>query len=104
MMVSLCKTDDVPEGRMRHFELMGYDILLVHNHGQFYATDAACTVSWAMLADGTLDAENNAVTCSQCGSVFDLQSGQPKTGPAKFPLTVYEAVVNGDEVTLNFTY
>ncbi len=104
MQVSLCKADDLLDGGMRHFELMGYDILLVRNRGQFYATDAACTVSWAMLAEGTLDAENNAVTCPQCGSVFDLASGQPRSGPAKFPLTVYEAVVNGDEVTLTFTY
>lgn len=104
MQVLLCKADELPDGGMRRFELMGYDILLVRNRGQFYATDAACTVSWAILADGMLDAESNAVTCPQCGSVFDLASGQPRSGPAKFPLTVYEAVVNGDEVTLTFTY
>ncbi len=89
---------------MRHFELMGYDILLVRNHGEFFATDAACTVSWAILSEGKLDGANNTVACPQCGSVFDLASGQPKSGPAKFPLTVYETHVNGEDVVLNFTY
>ena len=104
MQVTLCKDDDIPDGGMRHFELMGYDILLVKNRGQIFATDAACTVSWAILADGTFDREKNAVVCPQCGSTFDLSSGQPRSGPAKFPLTVYETAVNGDEIVVNFTY
>lgn len=104
MQVTLCKADELPEGGMRHFELMGYDILLVRNRGVFYATDAACTVSWAILAEGKLDLDGNRVICPQCGSAFDLASGRPVAGPAKFPLTVYEAVVNENDVTVNFTY
>jgi len=89
---------------MRHIEHMGYDLLLVRLGGRFYALDAACTVSWAILAEGTLDRENKAVVCPQCKSAFDLETGKPRSGPAKFPLTVYETHVVGDEVIANFVY
>jgi 3-phenylpropionate/trans-cinnamate dioxygenase ferredoxin subunit len=102
--VTVCAVDELPEGGMKHIEHMGYDLLLVKLDGKFYTLDDACTVSWAMLSEGTLDPANNTVVCPQCQSVFDLQSGKPKSGPAKFPLTVYETHVVGDEVIVNFTY
>jgi len=102
--VALCAVDELEEGGMKHIEHMGYDLLLVKLSGKFYALDDACTVSWAMLSEGTLDPANHTVVCPQCQSVFDLQSGKPKSGPAKFPLTVYETHVVGDEVIAIFTY
>ncbi len=102
--VPICNVDDLAEGGMRHVEHMGYDLLLVKLGGRFYALDDACTVSWAMLSEGTLDRENRAVVCPQCKSAFDLGTGQPKSGPAKFPLSVYETHVVGDEVIVNFVY
>ncbi|TLZ72595.1 MAG: Rieske 2Fe-2S domain-containing protein [Methanobacteriota archaeon] len=102
--VPLCSVEELEEGGMKHIEHMGYDLLLVRLGGKFYALDDACTVSWAMLSEGGLDAAKNAVICPQCKSVFDLQSGKPLSGPAKFPLNVYETHVVGDEVIVNFTY
>ena len=102
--VPICAVDELPEGGIRHFEHMGYDLLLVKLEGRFYALDDACTVSWAMLSEGTLDPANHAVVCTQCKSAFDLASGKPKSGPAKFPLNVYEPHVVGDEVIVAFVY
>ena len=102
--VALCTVDELPEGGMKHIEHMGYDLLLVKIDGKFHALDDACTVSWAMLSEGTLDRANYAVVCPQCQSAFDLATGKPKSGPAKFPLNVYEAHIVGDEVVVNFTY
>jgi 3-phenylpropionate/trans-cinnamate dioxygenase ferredoxin subunit len=102
--VSLGTVDEFPEGEMRHVEHMGYDLLLVKLGDRLYALDDACTVSWAMLSAGTLDRAAKAVVCTQCRSVFDLETGKPKGGPAKFPLTVYETHVVGDEVLVNFVY
>ena len=89
---------------MRHIEHMGYDLLLVRLGDRFYALDAACTVSWAILAEGTLDREKRAVVCPQCKSAFDLATGKPVSGPAQFPLNVYETRVVGGEVIANFVY
>ena len=102
--VVLCTVDELEEGTMKHIEHMGYDLLVVKLGGRFFSLDDACTVSWAMLSEGSLDPAKNAVVCPQCKSVFDLQSGKPLSGPAKFPLTVYETHVVGDEVIVNFTY
>jgi len=102
--VPLCAVDELDEGGMKHIEHMGYDLLLVRLGGRFFALDDACTVSWAMLSEGTLDAGTNTVVCPQCKSAFDLATGKPKSGPAKFPLTVYETHVLGDDVIVNFTY
>ncbi len=102
--VGLGGVDEFSEGEMRHVEHMGYDLLLVKLEGRFYALDDACTVSWAMLSEGTLDPANRAVVCPQCKSAFDLETGKPKAGPAKFPLNVYETHVVGDEVIVAFVY
>jgi len=104
MDVPICRVDEIPDGSMKYVEHMGYDLLLAKLDGRFFALDAACTVSWAMLTDGEIDRENRAVVCPQCKSGFDLETGQPKYGPAKFPLTVYETHVVGDEVIATFTY
>ena len=102
--VSLGGVDEFPDGEMRHIEHMGYDLLLVKLDDRFYALDDACTVSWAMLSAGTLDRATKAVVCGQCKSSFDLETGKPKSGPAKFPLTVYEAHVINGEVIVYFVY
>src|SRR3989442_98438 len=50
--VNLCKVEDISDGGMKHFEIMGYDILVVRLEGRFFCVDAACTYKWAMLTDG----------------------------------------------------
>jgi 3-phenylpropionate/trans-cinnamate dioxygenase ferredoxin subunit len=102
--VALMTVDEIPDGGMKHIEHMGFDLLLVNLEGKFHALDDACTVSWAMLSEGSLDRANRTIVCPQCKSTFDLETGKPKSGPAKFPLTVYETHVVGDEVVVNFTY
>ncbi len=102
--VALGGEDEFAEGEMRHVEHMGYDLLLVKLGGRFYALDDACTVSWAMLSAGTLDRASRSVVCTQCKSVFDLETGKPTSGPAKFPLNVYEVHVVGGEVIVAFVY
>ena len=102
--VPLCTVDELENGEMKHIEHMGYDLLLVKLDSRFYTLDDACTVSWAMLSEGSIDPANSTVVCPQCKSAFDLQSGKPRSGPAKFPLNVYETHVVGDEVIVIFTY
>ena len=102
--VPLCTVDELPDGTMRHFEHIGYDLLLANVEGTFYCVDAACTVGWDDLAQGAIDRERKAVVCPGCGGAFSLETGQPLAGPGKFPLNVYEVHVVGDEVVATFVY
>ena len=104
MQVTLCQASEVPEGTMKHFELMGYDLLAVHLSGRYFVLDGACTVRFADLAQGRLDAEKMAIVCSDCGGSWELETGQPKDPPASFPLTTYSVEPSGDELTITFTY
>src|SRR6266571_3983360 len=88
--VNLCKVEDVPDGGKKHFEIMGYDILVVRLGDRFFCVDEACTYKWAMLKD--------------CNGAWDLSTGQPKEAPAKFPLTVYRVEAVGDDLIVTFTY
>ncbi len=102
--VVLCKTADLPDGTVRHFEIMGYDIAVANVGGTFYGLDAACTYQWANLADGHVDKDRMVLVCASCKGAWDLKSGQPVDSPAKFPLTVYEVLAAGDDLILTFTY
>jgi nitrite reductase/ring-hydroxylating ferredoxin subunit len=102
--VNLCKVDDVPDGGKKHFEIMGYDILVVRLGDRFFCVDAACTYKWAMLTDGLVDRDKLLITCKDCNGSWDLQTGQPKVLPAKFPLTSYRIESVADDLIVTFTY
>jgi 3-phenylpropionate/trans-cinnamate dioxygenase ferredoxin component len=102
--VVLCKVDEIPDGGVRHFEIMGYDLAVIRLDGTFYGLDAACTYQWANLADGSVDRDRLVIVCNDCRGAWDLKTGKPVDPPAKFPLTVYEVATIGDDVILTFTY
>lgn len=102
--VPLCKVSELPDGGLRHFEHIGYDLLLANVGGTFYCVDAMCTYAWADLSQGAIDRERKGVVCPGCGGVFGLETGQPLQGPPQFPLQVYEVHVVGDEVVATFVY
>lgn len=102
--VPLCKVDELADGELRHFEHIGYDLMLARIGDAFYCVDAACTYSWADLSLGTIDKPKKAVTCPGCGGVYSLETGQPLDGPPKFPLEVYDVHVVGDDVVVTFVY
>jgi len=102
--VPLCRVEELPDGAMRHFEHIGYDLLLAHLDGRFYCVDAACTHGWADLSQGSIDRAARGVTCPGCGGLFSLETGQPLAGPPQFPLQVYDVHVVGDEVVVTFVY
>lgn len=102
--VPLCKVADLQDGELRHFEHIGYDLLLANVGGKFYCVDAACSHAWADLAEGSVDRERTGVVCPDCGGVYSLETGQPLDGPPKFPLQVYEVNITGDDVVVTFVY
>ncbi|MEK6986784.1 MAG: Rieske 2Fe-2S domain-containing protein [Candidatus Thermoplasmatota archaeon] len=102
--VVLCPVSEIPDGAVKHFEIMGYDIAAANVGGSFFALDAMCTYQWADLTEGHVDKERMVLVCSQCKGSWDLKTGQPKDPPAQFPLTVYEIAAVGEDLILTFTY
>ena len=102
--VTLCRVEELPDGKMRHFEHIGYDLLLANVRGKFYCVDAMCTHSWADLTDGAVDGERLGVACPDCKGVYSLETGAPLDGPPTFPLQVYDVNVVEDEVVVTFVY
>lgn len=102
--VPLCRVEELGDGAMRHYEHIGYDLLLARIGDRFYCVDAACTHAWADLAEGAIDRERAAVVCPDCGGAYSLETGQPLGGPPTFPLQVYDVNVVGDEVVATFVY
>ena len=102
--VTLCKVEDIPDGGMKSFEIMGFDVIVVRLADRFYCVDAACTYKWAMLTDARVEPDKLLIVCKDCSGSWDLQSGQPRDPPAKFPLTAYRIETVGDDVIVTFTY
>src|SRR3989442_15756876 len=101
--VNLCKVEDFSDGGMKHFEIMGYDILVVRLDDRFFCVDAAGPYKWAMLTDGVADRDKLVITCKDCGGSGDLQTGLQQDTPAKVPLTAYRAEAAADDPIARFT-
>jgi len=104
MTVPLCRVDALKDGEMRHFELMGFDLLLVRLAGEWFCVDHLCTYSAAAKPDWQLDPAKRAVTCRTDGSAFSLETGEAVNPPATFPLQKYNVWEEGDELMLEFVY
>lgn len=85
------RTEDVPEGEMRQFQVGGEDIAVANVDGEFHAFGDVCTHAQCSLADGDLD--GTTVTCACHGSEFDVTSGDVLGGPAAEPVQSYEVSI-----------
>lgn len=72
--LELCKTNDVPEGSMKGFELEGQKILVANVEGEFYAMDAVCSHMKGYLPSGKL--RGKIVKCPSHGCKYDVTSGK----------------------------
>jgi 3-phenylpropionate/trans-cinnamate dioxygenase ferredoxin component len=98
-LVTVCRTDEVPEGEVRRFEVAGQEIAVV-NLGEdgFRAVGDICSHAHYFLHEGEVDADFATIECPKHGSTFDLDTGKPRSLPATMPVPVYNVKVEGDEV------
>jgi nitrite reductase/ring-hydroxylating ferredoxin subunit len=66
--------DHVPNGKMKHFEVEGKEIMIANIEGQYYALSDRCGHANASLSKGTLNGK--AVTCPLHGAQFDVTTGK----------------------------
>ena len=75
----ICKTDDVPEGKGKTFEIDGKKVAVFKVEGNFYAVNDTCIHKGGPLGEGYLN--DTVVTCPWHGWQFDVASGKRKGIP-----------------------
>lgn len=86
--------DDVPPGKTRAVAVNGRDILLCNSDGQIHAIAALCSHADEPLACGRI--RLGWIACPAHGARFDLETGEPLTGPASAPIATYRVrIVDG---------
>ena len=112
---TVCKTTDVPKGKMKAFSVEGRKLIVYHLDDGFYATDATCTHVFAPLAKGKI-VDGCKVQCPFHRARFDIRTGEVVDW-ANFPpgiqalnfvrgeknLKTYKVKVTGDDVRVNLT-
>jgi 3-phenylpropionate/trans-cinnamate dioxygenase ferredoxin component len=99
--ITVCRADELPVGTMRLIEVDGRKIGVFHcGDGELYAIEDRCSHDDGPLAEGEFDAAACTVECPRHGSLFDLQSGRPRTLPAFQPVDTFEPRVEDGEVKL----
>jgi len=94
----LCTTDELADGEVRRFDVVGHRIALVRLGGDWYALGDRCSHADVSLSEGEVLIEECALECWKHGSAFDLRTGEPQSLPATRPVPVYEVKVEGDDV------
>lgn len=94
--IAVARTQDVPDGKVTAVEANGHAIMLCHFEGQIYALENMCSHAQEPLACGRMRA--GWIACPAHGARFDLETGEPLTGPASEPITTYPIRIVGDSI------
>jgi nitrite reductase/ring-hydroxylating ferredoxin subunit len=81
--VEVGKVSEIPNGKMKHVEVNGKEILVANVHGKFYAISDRCGHMNALLSMGNLT--GTVVTCPFHGSKFDVTTGKKLSEPILTP-------------------
>ena len=100
--VTVCPLAELPEGSKRIVTVDdGRQIGVFHcAGGELLAIEDRCSHDDGPLAEGEFDPASCTVECPRHGSLFDLQTGRPKTLPAYVPVDTFAARVEDGEVKL----
>jgi 3-phenylpropionate/trans-cinnamate dioxygenase ferredoxin subunit len=88
------KVTDFIEGSAKAVEINGETICLIRNENGFHAVSDVCSHGAVSLSEGSLT--DKGIECWLHGSVFDLNTGEPKSPPATVAIDVFEVQVEGD--------
>jgi 3-phenylpropionate/trans-cinnamate dioxygenase ferredoxin subunit len=72
---AVCRTDEIPKGRMKAFTVAGERIIVYHLKDGFYATQSNCTHVFAPLAKGKI-VDGCKVQCPFHRARFDIRTGE----------------------------
>jgi nitrite reductase/ring-hydroxylating ferredoxin subunit len=81
--VEIAKVNDISDGKMKHVEVDGKEVLIANVGGKFYAINDRCGHMNALLSMGNLT--GNTVTCPFHGAKFDATTGRKLSEPILTP-------------------
>lgn len=86
------------EGKSTRIDAEGISVAVFRVGGDLYAIDAICTHQQGPLDKGRVSGKT--VECPWHGSVFSLEDGQVRRGPATKPVRAYRAHSEGTTLLL----
>jgi len=101
--VDICPVEDLPPGAKRVVMWEDLEIGIVNCGGDILAIEDRCSHDDGDLMEGDVDEDTCTVECPRHGSVFDLETGKPRSLPATLPVPVYTVKVEDDEVKVEIT-
>lgn len=96
--VTVARTDEIPSGEARVFEVQGTRVAVCNVDGTFYAIADLCTHDDGPLGKGQLD--GYAIECPRHGARFDVRTGAVLQMPAVFPVKAYPTQVTDGEIKI----
>ena len=98
--IEVCPVDELQPGQRRLVEWEDLEIGVFNCGGNLYAIEDRCSHDDGPLAEGEFDEQACTVECPRHGSLFDLQTGNPKTLPAYQPVETFAVRVEDDIIKL----
>jgi len=98
--IDVCPLSDLPPGATRIVEWEDLEIGLFNCKGQILAIEDRCSHDNGPLAEGEFDEDSCTVECPRHGSLFDLQTGNPKTLPAYQAVETFAVRIEDDIIKL----
>jgi nitrite reductase/ring-hydroxylating ferredoxin subunit len=81
--VEVAKVNEIPDGKMKHVEVDGREVLVANLGGKYFAISDRCAHMSALLSMGNL--KGYTVTCPFHGSTFDFTTGKKLSEPILTP-------------------
>ncbi len=101
MLFEVGSTAEIPEGEARRFVVERIEIAVANaGEGRFFVVDDICSHAEASLSEGDVDTDDLTIECPRHGSVFDLESGKPRSLPATAPVVTFPVKVEGDRIMI----
>ena len=98
--IDVCPAGELAPGASRIVEVDGRKIGVFNCGGELRAIEDRCSHDDGPLAEGPFDPESCTVECPRHGSLFDLNTGRPRTLPAYLPVDTFAVHVEDGTVKL----
>jgi 3-phenylpropionate/trans-cinnamate dioxygenase ferredoxin component len=98
--VDVCPAEELGPGAARIVEVGGRKIGVFNCGGELRAIEDRCSHDDGPLAEGPFDPDSCTVECPRHGSLFDLNTGRPRTLPAYLPVETFSVRVEGGTVKM----
>lgn len=99
--IEVCAASELPPGEVKIVDGPdGVTIGVFNCDGKLLAIEDRCSHDDGPLAEGQFDSVDCTVECPRHGSIFDLETGRPKTLPAYEAVPTFPVILEDDKIKL----